>query len=691
MCAKAGAYEGLPREQQWCAATVLGMQGFFWDYMGKAKRRRALYPGGAGTSRIPLLPDSTSLEEIAKAAGRAAAAEIAAGTPAPPEPGDEAGSDPPTSSSSSSTSSSGSPMAVNDQGHSAVQQEQSQQNRQQEPREHPQPHPPGSVPSAVQQEQSQQNRPQEPREHPHPHPPGQSPMAGVVEQGGPDSSQQGGVSKRPRLLLDRPRGTDQGGALSPSTSSSLYPPGFAGVRCVHGDVPAQEHVGYDGWTDELLEAMAEESQEANDWEPQWDADGEQAPDLPPDELAIVDQRADYDELARLLEMGVARRPREGEDISGYGRLTTKVVRDWRKRPTWVRRSRLVAREFKAMSDWSAELFAPASTLAAVHSFIAVALARGLQIAVLDVKDAYLNVEQPHPVVIEVERAILGETGPGVIELVLDRLLPGQRIGASAWFGFAKNLLTEAGMENYENGGLWGKRQRGCSEKKALAKAIKEMGTSGVNVARIKSMMPLLILMTQAVNVQGLSLAAPFVMLGNEDDIASWVATAAVGFLLWVVVAWLPSLFYKCLKWFLGRLFQRGATAEVAVGPDLPDLPDKVMRHTAATQANIPWRYEARKEDRLFAEEYVRRCTHLEQVHSEKCREVEACEEALREVRGENRALRATIETLRRRRDPEEIVVATSRGQRFHLPTCGHVRDSIVKRYTPCRDCIGPTG
>ena len=52
-------------------------------------------------------------------------------------------------------------------------------------------------------------------------------------------------------------------------------------------------------------------------------------------------------------------------------------------------------------------------------------------------------------VIEVERAILGETGPGVIKLVLDRLLPGQRIGASAWFGFAKNLLTEAGMENYE--------------------------------------------------------------------------------------------------------------------------------------------------------------------------------------------------------------------------------------------------
>ena len=229
------------------------------------------------------------------------------------------------------------------------------------------------------------------------------------------------------------------------------------------------------------------------------------------------------------------------------------------------------------------------------------------------------------------------------------------------------------------------------QKKALAKTIKEMGTSGVNVARIKTMMPLLVLMTQIVNVQGLSLAAPFLMLGNEDDVASWVATAAVGFLVWLLVAWLPSLCYRGLKWSLEKLFRRAATADAAVGPDLPDLPDEVVRHTASTQANIPWRHEASKEDRLFAEEYVRRCTHLEQVYSERCREVEACGRALREVRDENRALRATIENLRRRRDPEEIVVATSRGQRFHLPTCGHVRDSIVKRYTPCRDCIGPTG
>ena len=120
------------------------------------------------------------------------------------------------------------------------------------------------------------------------------------------------------------------------------------------------------------------------------------------------------------------------------------------------------------------------------------------------------------------------------------------------------------------------------QKKALAKAIKEMGTSGVNVARIKTMMPLLVLMTQIVNVQGLSLAAPLLMLGNEDDVASWVATAAVGFLVWFLVAWLPSLCYRGLKWFLEKLFRRAATTDAAAGPDLPDEP---VTHTASTQAN----------------------------------------------------------------------------------------------------------
>ena len=81
----------LPSENQWCAEAVVGARGLPWSYGGSAKRKRPIYT----SQRIPLLPDTASLEEIAKAAGRAAAETIAAGTPVAPQAagGDEAGSD----------------------------------------------------------------------------------------------------------------------------------------------------------------------------------------------------------------------------------------------------------------------------------------------------------------------------------------------------------------------------------------------------------------------------------------------------------------------------------------------------------------------------------------------------------------------------------------------------------------------
>ncbi|CAE6969495.1 RE2, partial [Symbiodinium sp. CCMP2456] len=773
----------LPREQQWCAASVLGMQGYPWDYMGKAKRRRALYPGG-GAHRVPLLPDNATLEELAKAAGRAAAAEIAANTPVPQQGGDEAASDPSSSPGTSSTTSSPEPM---DDGGSQAQPEQSQQNRQQE--------------------------------------------GGIADT-------QGGVPKRP-------------------TGSC-----WTGL----GD-QTKEHVGYDKWSDELCEAMAEEGEMAECWEPTWDADAEQPPDPSPEDLAVIDRRADYEELSRLLEMKVARRPHEGEKFDEYPRLTTKLVRDWRRRPTWVRRSRLVARELKFLSDWSAEMFAPASTLATVHSFISLALSRGLEVAVLDVKDAYLNAGQPHPVVIEVDRGILEEGGTGTIELILEKLLPGPRIGASAWFGFAKDLLAEAKMENYvkeptlfrhtdptnatglilhaddgmvastreereklikvmgskvkvqvseplvnvgdeveflkrKSSTLWSKalvkvvgdkvrrkdppadasfvevdnsgelgpsqaklyrecvgrllylshtrpdiqfatcvlsgrmqspstmawkmlqrvvgylastpefgfmirgakdeacygyggkgslREAGtlivesirfgiftldffgfkvqlrprswklesspgellflmgavtpqlepygeeereaAVQKRNIAKALKEMGTSGVNVARIKTLIPLLVLMTQVVNVEGQFLGLGLAWLGPSQwtEARSWHS-------LWQQQQW------DCWR----------GSCDKEVQVDFNE-----SKAAAATQASIPFRVGPTKEERLFMDEYIERCKHLEQVLGEKCREVEQCSAALREVRGENRVLVQRLEASRGQRSPEEIAVATS--------------------------------
>ena len=145
-------------------------------------------------------------------------------------------------------------------------------------------------------------------------------------------------------------------------------------------------MGFDSWSEEMIETMALESDAAAAWEEEVDDD--KPPDPTPEELWAIGREADFVEVTRLMEMGVARLPKPGEEISSYPRLMTKMVRDWRKRPTWVRRSRLVGREFKFLSEWTAELFAPASSLAMVHSLVSVALARGLEIVTLDVKDAY---------------------------------------------------------------------------------------------------------------------------------------------------------------------------------------------------------------------------------------------------------------------------------------------------------------
>ena len=153
----------------------------------------------------------------------------------------------------------------------------------------------------------------------------------------------------------------------------------------------------------------------------------EAPEVTEEELVLIDRRADLVELERLMNMGVARFPNKGEDLSEHELLTTKLVRDWRKRPGWTRRARLVAREFRTLSAWTSDMFAPASSLAVVHTLIAYALTNGLELTTLDVKDAYLNVDQPSKVVIQVSADLFEEGGLGTKTLVLEKLLPGQRV------------------------------------------------------------------------------------------------------------------------------------------------------------------------------------------------------------------------------------------------------------------------
>ena len=261
---------------------------------------------------------------------------------------------------------------------------------------------------------------------------GSSPME--VESGG---LPHGGVRLRddqegPRQKVQR-TGDPQG-----SPSHGLFPPHYAGVRQVHGYVEVEDLI-----RPEWIEAWGEEAADEDEEE-----DDEKPPQLTEEELANQDLKADLLEVNRLLEMGVLRYVTQDDNLEEFTNLTTRIVRDRRKRPRWTRRSRLVAREFKWSSPWTAELFAPSSSLGVTHAVMAVAHAEGLELVTLDIKDAYLNVDQKAKVIIKVAGDLVDPPQEGYLDMVLLKTLPGQRIAAAEWYDFTSEGIKEAKMENY---------------------------------------------------------------------------------------------------------------------------------------------------------------------------------------------------------------------------------------------------
>ena len=195
----------------------------------------------------------------------------------------------------------------------------------------------------------------------------------------------------------------------------------------------------------------------------WFPYSETEPDVTAERLAELDEIADNVEVQRLLKMGVLLEP---STYSGplASTLSAKFVRSWRKKqvdgePKWLRRSRLVAREF-AFLETRQDTFAPASSATCVRLLPALAmngaLGHDVIIGSFDVSDAYLCVdqEQPRPV-----RLVDGQAG----NYIIAKCLPGQRDGARRWYDyFSKILLTEL-------------RAEACLEQPALFKLADQKG------------------------------------------------------------------------------------------------------------------------------------------------------------------------------------------------------------------------
>ena len=175
-----------------------------------------------------------------------------------------------------------------------------------------------------------------------------------------------------------------------------------------------------------------------------------APAVYGETLHHLDRIADEVEIARLKDMHVLEHEEAQQDLQQLGSdLTAKFVRTWRRKERdgkeqWLRRSRLVAREFNRM-DLRDDLFSPASNHVVERLLPALAVSQVLKdtfvLGSLDIGDAYLQVHQAN------RRRVGIMDYPSEFQLLICRCLPGQRDGSRRWFDFfADYLVRELHLE-----------------------------------------------------------------------------------------------------------------------------------------------------------------------------------------------------------------------------------------------------
>ena len=218
--------------------------------------------------------------------------------------------------------------------------------------------------------------------------------------------------------------------------------------------------------------------------------------------------------------------------------------------------------------------------------------------------------------------------------------------------------SEYGLEDYE----------AAQQKKAIATALKEMKNGGHKVNNVKAILPLVLLLSQVGAIQGLGLAAAAQKPDGDEWLAMIAVTVGLGIFLLVLVCGIPWGVLRLLKWSLRVFLNQGK--------------DKQKCREKSVQANLGM---SRKEER-FTNEYVDRCTEMRQVISEQRAELDEFENLVRKLRAENaelrRAQRPTVQV------PPEIAVTARKGERYHRPTCGNVKRTEFKVYTPCMACFG---
>eukprot|EP00435_Cladocopium_sp_Y103_P044674 s1582_g12.t1 len=228
-------------------------------------------------------------------------------------------------------------------------------------------------------------------------------------------------------------------------------------------VAYKEYFTMDDYSTELdVEEPVEEEQD--DWAGENEVELTGVPealwfDFPHDSTPVhepdswIEELADQTEVKRLVAMGVLVPAAQfTKQISG--KLTTKFVRDWRLKEygkdesgnsirRWMRRSRYVAREFareRRLDTFSPATGSHTANLLPLKYLWKKQLTKELNqgheheavLGCLDIKDAFLQVDQEEPILVHIQ----GEP------YVIQKNLPGQRMGARAWYDYLRKFLTE---------------------------------------------------------------------------------------------------------------------------------------------------------------------------------------------------------------------------------------------------------
>ena len=256
--------------------------------------------------------------------------------------------------------------------------------------------------------------------------------------------------RRPTLVLP---GVLPGGATTSTTSAAATSSSsrtLSSSPTFAGNLRSMTKVILDEGTEvEVDEEMIPQPGQWGDLEEvdfaEWERTEDQGPpNLGPEELAKLDAEAEDREEERLIKMGVLLPEDEHHFIDeSYRKLTTKQVKDWRFREgQWLRRSRLVARDYRFLSPELEGLFSPASNGLSTKLWAAVVQsAQGqLELYSADVKDAYLMVKQEEKVYVVTRRGV---------NYILGRNLPGQRTGSKNWYNLLAEVLTKKGLTTYK--------------------------------------------------------------------------------------------------------------------------------------------------------------------------------------------------------------------------------------------------